>query len=171
MAAMLRPRREPTPDEPSSAAVTINAAFFQEVKEVQVEVSDTLRGIILLQQQTPWTNLMCQKLVGDLHRLLELVELSFSLEEDYGYFENPAFVESGYANRVSALRDEHRALGADLSRLCDHVSRLERNGGLASCADAVMARFYAFCDQLAAHEYCEKVLITEALRVDVGCVD
>jgi hypothetical protein len=106
-----------------------------------------------------------------LHHLLESVELCFSLEENCGYFEDPAFVEAGYGNRVRGMHEEHRGLSAELSRLCDDASHLLKTGGLPYCADAIMARFYAFCDQLAAHELREKELISEALSIDIGCLD
>lgn len=154
-----------------SEAVTTIAAFFEETKEIHAEVSDTIRRVIFLEQQARWTDLVCQELMRQLQMLLELVELSFSLEESYGYFQNPIFAQAGYGNRVNDLRREHRDLSAGLSRLCDSASRLLRNGGFPNRADAIMTRFYAFCDQLAGHELREKELITEAFSVDIGCAD
>lgn len=144
-------------------AVSIGAASGQ--------VGATIRRIIFLQEQDAWTPPVCQELVASLHQLREFIELCFSLEEDCGYFEDPVFVEAGCSNRVSELREEHKGLAAELSRLCDDASRLRRTGGLPYCADVIMARFYAFCDQLAAHELREKDLITEALSMDIGCLD
>ena len=103
--------------------------------------------------------------------MLELVELFFSLEEAYGYFENPMFAQADYGNRVSNLRSEHRELSAELARLCDHAARLLRSGRLPDSTRAIMARFYVFCDRLAEHELREKELITEAFSVDIGCGD
>lgn len=136
-----------------------------------VEVSATIRRIIFLQQQDAWTIPLCQELVAALHQLLELIESCFSLEENYGYFEDPALVGGSYGDRVSEMQEEHQALAAELSWLCEDASRLLRSGGLPYCADAIMARFYAFCDQLVAHQLREKVLISDALSIDIGCLD
>jgi hypothetical protein len=171
MAAMFHPTRRVASFQSLAEAVTTIAAFYEGTKEIHAEVSDTIRRIISLEQQARWTDLACRELTSQLQQLQELIELSFSLEETYGYFENPLFAQAGYGNRMSDLGREHKDLSAGLSRLCDYASRLWINGGLPNCADTIMARFYAFCDQLAVHELREKELITEAFSVDVGCGD
>ena len=114
MAAMFHPTRRVASLKSLAEAVTTIAAFFEGTKEIHAEVSDTIRRIILLEQQARWTDLACQELTSQLQQLLELIDLSFSLEETYGYFENPLFIDAGYGNRVSDLRGEHRVLSAEL---------------------------------------------------------
>ena len=171
MAARFHNLREGTSLRSFAAAVTTIAGFFEETEEIHAEVSDTIRRIIWLEQHARGKEFVCQELTSRFQHLLELIELSFSLEETYGYFQNPMFAQAGYGNRVSNLRREHTHLSAELSRLCDHAVRLVHNGRLPDSMDGIMARFYTFCDQLAEHEGREKELITEAFSVDIGCGD
>ena len=155
----------------SPGSVTINAAFFEEVKEAHLEVDTLAVQIKRLDGHPDWTDPVCQELTDQLNRMVELVRWYFSLEETYGYFEDPVFVSAAYGQRVSDLRAEHNSLLSEVSQLSDHAARLLYNGRLSHSADTVLARFGVFCDQLERHEFRERELITEAYSVDIGCGD
>ena len=155
----------------SSSAVTINAAFFEEIKEAHFEVDELAKRIMRLGVHPNWTDSVCRELTDQLNRLSELVRWYFSLEETYGYFEDPVFVSAAYSQRVSDLRAEHKSLLAEIKQLSDHAARLLYNGRLPHSADVVLARFGVFRDQFQRHEYRERELITEGFSVDIGCGD
>ncbi len=155
----------------SSGAVTINAAFFEEIKEAHLEVDVLAKQIVRLGGHPEWTESVCQELTDHLNRLVELVRCYFSLEETYGYFEDPVFVGAAYSQRVSDLRAEHKSLLAEVNQLSDHAARLLYNGRLPDFANVVLAKFGVFRDQLERHEFRERELITEGFSVDIGCGD
>ena len=123
MAAMPQTSRDRATPVSFAGAVTIHAAFFEEAKEVHFEVSAKVKQIMAFGRQQCWTDAVGEELTKQLHPLLELIDLSFSLEEADGSFENPIFVEASYSRRVSDLRGEHNELLSELSRLCNHHSQ------------------------------------------------
>jgi hypothetical protein len=155
----------------SAPPVTINPAFFEEAKEVYLEISAKLKHLAELGRQTSWTEDRCQELATQLQEFRDLLELSFALEEAYGYFENPVFVAAGYSRRVNRLRGEHEDLYAKLDNLVEHATRSLDNGTLKASARTICARFRDFCQQFEQHERRERDLITEAYTLDIGCLD
>jgi hypothetical protein len=151
--------------------VTINAGFFEEIKEAHVDVCAKVEQIMLLARQSSWTESTCCQLTDELDHLVELIESYFSLEEAFGYFDDPVYVSACYSDRVNELRSEHGNLLLVLSHIRDHASRLLYNGRLSESADAILSRLRVFCDQLDQHEVRERELITEAFSSDIGCCD
>ena len=171
MTAMSQTSWQNATSKSSGAPVTINAAFFEEIKETHVEVCSKIEQIMLIGRHSSWTESPCRRLTDELDRLVELIGLYFSLEEAYGYFDDPVYVSACYSDRVNELRSEHRDLLLTLSRIRDHAARLFYNGRLADSADAILSRLGVFCDQLDQHELRERELITEAFTADIGCCD
>jgi hypothetical protein len=163
--------RQSATSRPTVDPVTINAAFFEEIKEAHVEVCAKMEQLMRLGRQASWTESTCRQLTDELEVLVELVGLYFSLEEAYGYFDDPVYVSACYSDRVNELRGEHRDLFQGLSRIRDHTARLLYNGRLRESADAILARLVVFRDQLEQHELRERELITEAFSADIGCCD
>jgi hypothetical protein len=171
MTALPQTSRQNATAKSSATAVTINAAFFEEIKEAHVEVSAKMDEILRAGRRGSWTESRCSRLTEQLDQLVELVGLYFALEEAYGYFDDPVYVSACYSDRVHQLRDEHRGLFLALSRIRDHAARLLYNGRLADSIDAILSRLCVFCDQLDQHERRERELITEAFSADIGCCD
>lgn len=57
--------------------MTIDAAFFEEIREAQVEVNATIRGISRLGEQRPWTESVCRELTSQFDQLRELISSAF----------------------------------------------------------------------------------------------
>ena len=171
MTALSQMSRKDATLKSSGEPVTINAAFFQEIKEAHVEVCAKVEQIMRLGRHASWAESTCRGLTDELDQLVELIGLYFSLEEAYGYFDDPVYVSACYSDRVNELRSEHRDLFLVLSRIRDHAARLFYNGRLPDSADAILSRLGVFCDQLDQHELRERELITEAFSADIGCCD
>jgi len=151
--------------------VTINAAFLQEIKEVHVELWSAFEQIRGFGSRRDWTDSACRQLVSSLDSFRDLLSLCFTLEDAYGYFDDPVYVDARFGKRVSRLRAEHHTLRAEITRIGNHAERLMYNGRLHDSIDAILARLAAFCDQLEEHEAREKDLISEAFTNEVGCGD
>jgi len=151
--------------------VTINAAFLQEIKEVHVELWNALEQIRGFLSRRDWSDPECRDLVSSLDRFRDLLNLCFTLEDAYGYFEDPVYVDARFSKRVGRLRAEHQTLDAEITRIGNHAERLLYNGRLSESIDGILSRLAAFCDQLKEHEAREKDLISEAFTHEVGCGD
>lgn len=157
--------------EISQRAVTINAAFLREIKEVHDELWQCLSTLNQLCEATVWNFAHNRQMVDGLNSLLDLLALHFSLEEAYGYFEGPAAVEPRLSERTAALRNEHRVLFVELQTIADWAEGLFRSDHLSAAAKRLVVRFHAFHDQFREHEARENELIIEAFDDDIGVGD
>jgi hypothetical protein len=74
-----------------TSTVTVNAAFLQEIKEVNHELWQLLADL-RHRCQRPMAPGSCRSLVEKLCQLRDQLALHFALEEAYGYFEDPVDV-------------------------------------------------------------------------------
>ena len=74
-----------------TGTVTVNAAFLQEIKEVDQELWSLL-GDLRHRCQRPIAPGQCRLLIDKLCQLRDQLALHFSLEEAYGYFDDPVEV-------------------------------------------------------------------------------
>jgi hemerythrin-like domain-containing protein len=153
------------------AAVTINAAFLQEIKEVNQDlwaVLEEARGLCadpktLRAEHRRWVNLIAD--------LRDHLAMHFALEEAFGYFERPARVAPELSQAATRLREEHKSLYAIVRDLADDVDAEDRNGTLARHAPRLAERFHAYYDLLQRHETEENELILNVYDRDSGTVD
>ena len=162
--------RERTESKPASSAVAINSAFFQEIKEENINLSFLLTSLRAWLRLGPSAYHQRDRFVGLLRELQEEVNLHFSLEEGYGYFENAVSVAPDLAERAGALRDEHKKMESEISRLVEQAESV-RTGSHTSEFGNLLARARSFLDQLQSHETCERELISLAFNNDLGTVD
>lgn len=151
--------------------VTVNAAFLQEIKEVNAEL---WASIASLRQQCSAPISMrsaCSSLLSQLEQVRDLLGLQFSLEEAYGYFDSPADVQLSFCNRADALRTEHSSLYQNLVDICDEADTLLRGGKLAALTTIVPISFDRFFQALESHERRECELIVESACTDLGVGD
>lgn len=151
--------------------VTVNAAFLQEIKEVNAELWECIAS---LRQQCAAPISMraaCRSLFAELEQVRDLLGLQFSLEEAYGYFESPADVQASFCNRAEALRAEHVTLYQNLIDICDEADTLLRSGKLAELTTIVPIAFDRFFQDLELHERLECELIVENACTDLGVGD
>ena len=168
----------------STATVTVNAAFFQEIKEVNQELYDSMerirrqlsveRGPVDEEQSSPDCQQLapdCRKLAEQLANLRDQLALHFALEEAYGYFEDPVFVAPRLSNLAGSLRKDHKRLYLQINRLVDQVEQLVFLGRMLAAWPRIRDRFEQFHEQLQTHEDRENELILEAYDDDLGVGD
>jgi hypothetical protein len=155
----------------TTTTVTVNAAFFQEIKEVNQElwqllrsIRDTCREPFEIASRLDW-------LVEQLEVLRDQLALHFALEEAYGYFEEPLVASPRLSQRAEVLRSEHRDLYLLACQLVDFVGARTVHPRMQEFAGQVAARFESFYNQLMAHESREEELILQAYDDDIGVGD
>jgi hypothetical protein len=155
----------------ATGTVTINAAFMQEIKEVDEDLLLLLRKIRHASNRPIALSQCCRTYVNMLLELRDQLALHFALEEAYGYFDDPIDVAPHIAHEAERLREEHRRLYSQLSRLCENAERMLDFGEIALLAMEIPERFAQFDANLNCHEHRENVLLMQALDDDIGYGD
>ena len=151
-------------------ALTINAAFLSEIKEVHHELWDLLADLRKRDERLG-DAAETRQLVDDLAQLRDLLALHFSLEEAYGYFDDPVAVAPHLSESAHRLRDEHIDLYVQSCQLADLGETLWQQGRRSSLYLRIMTEFENFDHQLQRHEADERALITAAYCEDIGVGD
>jgi hypothetical protein len=153
-----------------TGTVTINAAFLQEIKEVNPELWSLLSDL-RHKCQRPLAPGHCRHLIDKLCLLRDQLALHFALEEAYGYFEDPVHVAPRLCRQAEHLRDEHKGLYLDLCELVDRSERMFYDEQHAALALWIGPEFLEFDTRLKSHESRENELIFEAYDDDIGVGD
>jgi hypothetical protein len=154
----------------STGTVTVNAAFLQEIKEVNQELW-TLLSELRHRCQRPIAPGACRYLIDKLSQLRDQLALHFSLEEAYGYFDDPVDVAPQLSRQAERLRAEHKTLYLDLCDLVDRAERMFYDDQHAALALWIGPEFLEFDARLCRHEACENELILDAYDGDIGVGD
>ncbi len=152
----------------STRTVTINAAFLQEIKDVHQLLWVTLDSLRQLCDTPVAAPSYLRQLTSLLADLRDQLALHFSLEEAYGYFDDPVDVAPHVSQRAETLRNQHQEL-----YLCDLVDCCEQayDGRQFSRATLLAERYRDFHERLVVHEEAESELIQEAYADDLGVGD
>jgi hypothetical protein len=150
--------------------VTVNAAFLQEIKDVNQELWQRLEEM-RHRCQRPIAPANCRHLVDRLSQLRDQLALHFALEEAYGYFDDPVEVAPRLSYAAETLRNEHRRLYTDLTHIVERGERLLCSEQLATLALWIGPQFLEFDEALRDHESRENDLIYEAYDTDIGAGD
>lgn len=153
-----------------TGTVTVNAAFLQEIKEVNQELWHLLAEL-RHRCQRPIAPGTCRSIVERLGELRDQLALHFALEEAYGYFDDPVEVAPQLCRKADSLRNEHKELYSQLSALVDRAERLLYDEQHAALAVWLGPRFLDFDARLRSHEERENDLIFEAYDADIGVGD
>jgi hypothetical protein len=153
-----------------TATVTINAAFLQEIKDVNQELW-MLQSDLRHRFQRPVAPGQCRFLLDKLCQLRDQLALHFSLEEAFGYFDDPVDVAPRLGRAADRLRAEHKGLYLDLCDLVERAERMFYDEQYAALALRLGPQFLKFDEELRSHEERENELIVEAYDADIGVGD
>jgi hypothetical protein len=153
-----------------TGTVTVNAAFLQEIKEVNTELWQLL-GDLRHRCQRPIAPGQCRLLIDKLCQLRDQLALHFSLEEAYGYFDDPVDVAPQLSRMAGRLREEHKSLYLEFCEVADHAERMFYEERHAALALWIGPEFLQLDRRLRDHEERENELIYEAYDVDSGVGD
>lgn len=154
----------------TTGTITVNAAFLQEIKEVNHELWDLLSQL-RHRCQRPIAPGASRQLIDKLCQLRDQLALHFSLEEAYGYFEDPIDVAPQLSREAGKLRAEHKELFLDLCDLFERAERMFYDERLAALALWIGPEFLDFDRRLRHHEDRENELIMDAYDGDIGVGD
>jgi len=156
-----------SPDRP----VTINAAFLQELKEVNQELWQTLDSLRSLCSQPLSIRQHSRTLVDLLSKLRDQLAMHFALEEAFGYFHHAKTVEAAVDHAARRLRSEHSPLYLRASKLADQAENFWRERDEAMLTTVVPIGVDEFVAELLRHEAGETELIYRTLYESIGMAD
>jgi len=154
----------------TTGTVTVNAAFLQEIKEVNQELWSLLADL-RHRCQRPIAPGHCRLLIDKLCQLRDQLALHFSLEEAYGYFEDPVEVAPQLGRQAEILRAEHKELYLDFCDLVERAERMFYDEQHAALALWIGPEFLNLDQRLKSHEERENELIMDAYDGDIGVGD
>ena len=154
-----------------TTTVTVNAAFLQEIKEVNEDLWHLLAEVRRYCQRGVTSHAGCCQLLEALGALRDQMALHFALEEAYGYFDEPVYVAPRLSEQAAELRNEHRALYLDISNFVEDAERLNYRKRLPAAMPQLALRYEAFQAQFEEHEAREHDLILQAYDDDIGVGD
>lgn len=152
----------------ATQTVTVNAAFLEEVKEVNLELWQLMRETRMLLNDPSQRPLNPHRLLGRLVRLQDNIAMHFALEEFYGYFDDPLAVQPRLSEAALCLREEHSGLYLQLSELIELVEAHVHRRTVCRVLRAVRERFNTFVGEFTEHELRERELILEVYDGDIG---
>ena len=150
--------------------VTVNAAFLREIKEDSLELR---RLLAQLREAAGGYSLSAAPRLPLplLEEVRDQLALHFSLEEAYGYFDDPVAVAPQLGHWAETLRGQHADLFREFVDLVEAAEMLRRHEAGASNAASIAARCRLFLDRLERHEAAENDLLMEAFAADIGVGD
>ena len=155
----------------STTTVTVNAAFLQEIKQVNEELWQTLKEVRqraesqVLQRADAW------RFLHQLAQLRDQLAFHFTLEEAYGYFEDPIDVAPRLCRQANQLRSEHRELYLMVVDLGEASELLTQRNRISGTVMTAVKQFQAFDERLHRHESLENELIMQEYGDDIGVGD
>ena len=155
--------------EKSTPKFTLNAAFFQEIKDDHQQLQCVLSRLRELEFNRAAIANHAKEFVELLAGLLDQLAFHFTLEEAYGYFEDALENAPRFHEQAGSLRGQHSTLFVMCQELVDAANTCiaHRDRDLTPVLD----RFKAFDRSFKAHESAELNLIMEAMTQDVGVGD
>jgi hypothetical protein len=152
----------------AKATLTVNAAFMQEIKEVNQDLWRTMdKAFTACHAHAPYPG----EIVTILAELRDQVALHFALEEAYGYFEGPAYVAPRLCEQADRLRSQHQTLYGAVSDLVEDADEWHHKRELLRHASQVCDRLHTFHEDLRQHEERESELVLAAYDDDIGVGD
>jgi len=154
-----------------TTTVTLNAAFFQEIKDDHHELVDLLN---LLEQHSfdgRWHRVSRRQLCGMFCELRDRVAMHFALEEAYGYFEDAVSVAPRLSIAANRLRGDHESLYQSVCDLAEISERLVYDQPVIGMGRLLAEQFGFFLEVFRQHEADECRLIQQAFTDDIGAAD
>jgi hypothetical protein len=151
--------------------ITINASFLAEIKEVHEELWRTLQQLRDMCARPTSLGDDATGFVELLVRLRDQLAMHFSLEEAYGYFEDPVDVAPWLDKYAHELRAEHENLYQEIVALVERAEDSLFHNRRDELSNGIPLAFGVFDDQFSRHEQRETDLIFAAFHDDIGVGD
>lgn len=159
------------PAQRTDVKFTINAAFFQEIKDDHQQLNlllGELSGLIENREALPNHRRKLCRLLGELR---DQLAFHFALEEAYGYFEDAIDCSPWLHTAAGNLLNQHGQLYLEIGEIADRADdccRAEDNINLDAGLAPIVDDYEAFRKRLGEHESAEMKLILDAMNRDFG---
>ena len=150
----------------ASKKFTINAAFFQEIKDDHIQLQELLASLRCLVSHRPALSNHACEFVDKLFKLCDQLALHFTLEEAYGYIEDIIESTPHLHKLTDRLREQHASLFIKARDLADRAGA--RHKGDTAELTRIADQFIEFDDAFKTHEAAELQLILNAMNQDEG---
>ncbi len=148
----------------AAVGVTLNLAFFQEIKDDHIELRELVaQNQVRLSDTAPDPS----EVVDWLHELRDELETYFALEEFYGYFNHSAVSNPHVSQAAIGLQREHEELFVDLVNIIEATEQIIYRETDAS-VDEVVRAFDQFCRRFELHEQAEMELMMRFCNEEIG---
>lgn len=155
-----------------TSTVTVNAAFLQEIKQDNQELSRLRVDLVDIVSGPRLMRIERRQLIQLMADLRDQLAMHFSLEEAYGYFDDPISVAPRLSMQADSLRHQHAALYVEISDIAEELERLLRHSNFPlPDFQRLINRFRCFEETLSEHEEREGELISQAFDEDLGTGD
>ena len=155
----------------ATRTVTVNAAFFQEIKEVDQELLRLLANARRMCLDPTSIHTAPRRFIGLVEQLRDQLALHFALEEAYGYFDDPVYVAPRLCQQAERLRAEHADLYVMVVDVSESAERLVEQIRRDCLVRDVVRQFCDFHEALRQHEALENELILQEYDDDIGVGD
>jgi hypothetical protein len=140
-------------------AVTVNAAFFREIKDENRGLQEVINTVKLFAIAGVYRSGEGVVLARHLKELRQQIRMQFALEQAYGYFDGPISVDPETSRRATALRAEHAELWSELESLYGQARRAVNEPAGKSVRVALADRVDALVERFELHQRDENELI------------
>jgi hypothetical protein len=165
------PKRQEDIMSTATGTVTLNAAFFQEIKEDNQRLQELQRELREIFHADRPLGVSRFTLIDLLAELRDHLATHFALEEAFGYFDDPIDTAPQICEEAETLRAQHSDLFVEVCHLADRaVDLLGEHGTLAGYRE-IARMFREFDHRLRQHEARENELILLAFNNDIGIGD
>ena len=155
----------------TTTTLSLNPAFFQEIKEDNRELTGLLAELTEICRNGDHRLASLALLHSKLSELRDRLAIHFSLEEAYGYFEDALTAAPWLTERAEQLRSQHGELYLMICAIVDGADGLVHHEMPGRVAEVVKREFRDFARQLRKHESDESELINRAFQDDIGAMD
>lgn len=147
----------------TTKTLALNAAFLQEIKLDNQELHQLLGDIRTTLTDGNSFRDRWHRFVDFLSTLRDHLATYFSLEEAYGYVDNPVSVTPRFGRTAFDMRAQHENLYSEICEIVELAERCLYHEQHASTPRIIVKRYTAFCERLREHEAREHDLIWDAL--------
>ncbi len=162
----------PRQSQVSRLALAVNPAFFQEIQEDNLELRRLLACLRRIFARPHSSELMWRQWLPELlAQLRDQLALHFSLEEAFGYFDEPVSVAPQLCDMAHALRDEHAVLYLNICDIAEQAEQFTYAEQPTSRRAQLASAFKQFDADLREHDNREAQLVLEAFDQDIGVGD
>jgi len=152
-------------------AITINAAFLQEIKEDNIDLRRAFSNVATAFAKLAEESVEHQLIYDAATFLRDQVAMHFALEEFFGYIEVAAMEAPRLQNKAEDLHAQHELLYLEICDLVESVEKWLYHEPNADRTAVLQGHFSEFHARFTEHEHQENELIVSAMDDDIGVGD